>query len=103
MATTRVIPVPQRVAILKRHLVEHVPISRLCDEHKIHVNTFYHWLKVFFENGAAAFEASVKPKVQVDAKDRKIAKLEAQLTRKNEVIAELLEDHTSLKKSLGDS
>ena len=46
----------QKVVILKKHLVEKVPISDLCDEYKIHVNTFYNWLKVFFENGAAAFE-----------------------------------------------
>ena len=61
MSKTRVFSAPERVAILKRHLVEKVPVSDLCDEHTIHVNTFYHWIKIFFENGAAAFQANAKP------------------------------------------
>jgi transposase-like protein len=102
MSKPRVFSAPEKVAILKKHLVEKVPVSDLCDEHKIHVNTFYHWLKVFFDNGAAAFQTGTNTKAQADAKDKKIEQLEARLTRKNEVMAELLEAHTSLKKSLGD-
>ena len=103
MSKLRVFSAAEKVVILKKHLVEKVPVSDLCDLHKIHVNTFYHWLKVFFENAAAAFEASSKPKAAADAKDRKIEQLEAKLVRKNEVVAELLEAHTTLKKSLGES
>lgn len=103
MSKARVFTPSEKVVILKKHLVEKVPISDLCDQHKIHVNTFYNWLKIFFENGAAAFEASSKPKAAADAKDNKIEQLEARLTRKNEVMAELLEAHTSLKKSLGEN
>ena len=103
MSKSRVIGASEKVAILKKHLVEKVPVSDLCDQHKIHVNTFYHWLKIFFENGVAAFEANAKPKAAADAKDKKIEQLEAKLTRKNEVMAELLEAHTSLKKSLGEN
>ena len=46
----------QKVAILREHLVEHVPVSDLCDKHKLHPTLFYQWQKAFFENGAAAFE-----------------------------------------------
>jgi transposase len=103
MSKSRVFSAAEKVVILKKHLVEKVPVSDLCDEHKVHVNTFYHWLKVFFDNGAAAFEANGKPKPATDARDKKIEQLEAKLIRKNEVVAELLEAHTSLKKSLGES
>ena len=103
MSKQRVFSSAEKVAILKKHLVEKVPISDLCDLHKLHVNTFYNWLKVFFENGTAAFETHAKPKAQADAKDKKIEQLEAKLIRKNEVVAELLEAHTTLKKSLGES
>ena len=103
MSKPRVFSAAEKVVILKKHLCEKVPVSDLCDEHKIHVNTFYHWIKVFFENGAAAFEANSKPKAAADAKDKKIEQLEAKLIRKNEVVAELLEAHTTLKKSLGES
>ena len=46
----------QKVAILREHLVEQVPVSDLCDKHKLHPTLFYQWQKAFFENGAAAFE-----------------------------------------------
>jgi transposase-like protein len=46
----------EKVAILRRHLVEGVPISDLCDELELQPTVFYRWQKEFFENGAAAFQ-----------------------------------------------
>lgn len=91
---------PEKVAILKRHLLEKVLVSDLCDEIDIHPTQFYRWQKEFFENGAAAFEH--KNARRSDAKERKIAALEEKLVRKNEVLSELMEEHIALKKSLGD-
>jgi len=91
-----------KVAILKRHLIDKVPVSDLCDEHDLYPNQFYAWLKEFFENGHVAFDNGRKSKAVEDAKDRKIEQLEAKLTRKNEVLAELMEEHTLLKKELGE-
>ena len=99
----RVFSGAEKVAILKRHLVEKVPVSNLCDEFKIYPTQFYAWLKDFFENGHAAFETRRKPKVDEEAKDRKIAQLQAKLQVKNEVMAELMEAHCELKKSLGET
>ena len=48
----------EKVAILRRHLVEGVPISDLCDELGLQPTVFYRWQKEFFENGAAAFQQS---------------------------------------------
>jgi transposase len=93
---------PEKVAILKRHLVDKVPISDLCDELGLYPNLMYAWLKEFFENGHRAFENGRKSKAVEDAKDRKIDHLEAKLARKNEVMAELMEAHTLLKKELGE-
>ena len=93
----------EKVAILKKHLVEKIAISTLCDEFDIYPTQFYAWLKEFFENGHAAFDNGRKSKSTEDAKDRKIEQLEAKVTRKNEVMAELMEAHTELKKSLGES
>ena len=91
-----------KVAILKRHLIDKVPVSDLCDELDVYPNQLYAWLKEFFENGHAAFDNGRKSKALEDAKDQKIHKLEAKLVRKNEVMAELMEAHTELKKSLGE-
>ena len=93
---------PEKVAILKRHLLDKVPISDLCDACDIYPNQFYGWLKEFFENGHAAFENGRKSKPVEDANVKKIEQLEAKLVRKNEVMAELMEAHTLLKKNLGE-
>jgi len=92
-------PGPERVAILKRHLVEKVPVSDLCDELGIGPSQFYRWQKELFENGHAAFENNRKSKAVEDAKQRRIEQLEAKLQRKNEVLSELMEEHTKLKKA----
>ena len=92
----------EKVAILKRHLVDKVPVSDLCDELDIYPNQFYDWLKKFFENGHLAFANGRKAKAIEDAQQVKIQQLEAKLVRKNEVMAELMEAHTELKKNLGE-
>ncbi len=42
----------EKVAILRRHLLEQVPISELCDKQGLQPTVFYRWQKEFFENGA---------------------------------------------------
>jgi hypothetical protein len=37
-----------------------------------------------------------------DAKDRKVASLDAKVQQKNEVIAELMQEHVQLKKAIGE-
>jgi transposase len=95
----------EKVALLRRHLLEKVPISNLCDEHGIQPSQFYLWQKAFFENGAAAFQSNGRngKKAEQTHDKQRIAFLEAKLQRKDEVIAELMEDHVRLKKSLGES
>lgn len=90
----------EKVAILKRHLVDRIPVSDLCDEYKLHPNLFYGWQKQFFENGNTAFERSAN---EGNTKEKqKIAALEEKLSRKHEVLSELMEEHVKLKKELGE-
>jgi transposase len=93
----------EKVAILKRHLIDKVPISDLCDELEIQPTQIYDWLKKFFENGHLAFENGRKSKAVEDAKDLKIQQLETKLQRRESVMVELMEEHTLLKKELGES
>lgn len=93
----------EKVAIVKRHLLEGIPVSNLCDEFDINPTLFYQWQRQLFENAHVAFENGRKSRAVEDAKDRKIEQLEAKLQRKNEVMAELMEAHTLLKKELGES
>ena len=92
----------EKIAILKRHLLEGIPISDLCNEYRINPTLFYQWQRQLFENGHLSFENGRKSKALDDAKERKLQQLEAKLARKNEVMAELMEAHTQLKKDLGE-
>jgi transposase-like protein len=87
----------QKVAIVKEHLVDGVPISDLCDRHHIQPAQFYLWQKQLFENGAAAFERKTKSAGPSPA-ERQVEALRAKLVTKNEVIAELMEENVLLKK-----
>ncbi|MGQ3683975.1 MAG: transposase [Candidatus Loosdrechtia sp.] len=46
----------EKVKMLRRHFVDQVPVSDLCDEYGLHPSVFYRWQKILFENGASAFE-----------------------------------------------
>jgi transposase-like protein len=89
----------EKVAILRRHLLEQEPISKLCDEFGLQPTVFYRWQKEFFENGAAAFQAKVRSDHQ--AEQERIEYLEKKIQRKDEVLAELMGEHIALKKVLG--
>jgi len=90
----------EKVRILKRHLVDKVAVSALCDEYSIQPTVFYRWQKQFFENGAAAFDRNSSKKAKRESK--RVEALESKLRNKDEVISELMEDHVKLKKELGD-
>ncbi len=51
----------EKVAILRRHLLEKEPISKVCDELSLQPTVFYRWQIAFFENGVAAFEQEARP------------------------------------------
>ena len=92
----------EKVSILRRHLVEGVPISDLCDESGLQPTVFYRWQKEFFENGAAAFQTTERPRRQAEEKQKRIEFLEKKVQTKDEVLAELMAEHIALKKSLGE-
>ncbi|ABK43881.1 transposase IS3/IS911 family protein [Magnetococcus marinus MC-1] len=87
----------QKVSYVRRHLVEKVVLSDICDEVGIQPSQYYGWQKALFENG----EAALADKRGQKARDRQVAELEAKLASKNEVISELLEELVALKKSHG--
>jgi transposase-like protein len=95
----------QKVGIVRRHLLENVPVSDLCDEFGIHTTQYYAWQKQLFENATTTFERrpnKANQRRQEEASAKKIAQLEDKLQKKNEVVAELLEEHVQLKKELGE-
>jgi transposase-like protein len=91
----------EKVSILKRHLVDKILVSDLCDQYELSPTVFYRWQKQFFENGHTAF-INNKRKSKLTLQERRIQELEEKLATKNEVISELMEAHLKLKKTFGE-
>jgi transposase len=95
----------QKAAIVRRHLVDKVPVSDLCDEYKIQPSVFYGWLRHAMEHLPAALEPNGQRRAAQSREaelEGKIKALEAKLTKKDNVIAEISEEMVSLKKELGE-
>ena len=81
----------QKVAILKRHMVDKVPVSDLCNELGLQPSVFYQWQRQALENLAAAFStpATEGPSKREKELVAKTKELEAKLVTKDHVIAEV--------------
>jgi transposase-like protein len=93
----------EKLAILKRYLVEKVPISSLCDEYGVQPSQIYQWQALLFEHGVGVFDRKPGRKADVETvKDRTIGQLQLKLAQKNEVISELMEANVREKKRNGE-
>lgn len=74
---------------MRRHLVDKVPVSNLCDEYGIQPSMFYNWQKVLVDNAARAFEPDGRERARPSREElaQKIAQLEAKLAKKDGTIA----------------
>jgi transposase len=89
----------EKVAILRRHLVERVSVSDLCDQYHLRPTLFYNWQKQFFENGAAAFERSEKK--ATDVKDAASPRWSPSSSARMRWFLNSWRKHVQLKKELG--
>ena len=91
----------EKLAILRKHLLEGVAVSEICDEQGLQPTVFYRWQKQLFEEGAVVFR---RPN-DTEAKklQRQVTQLEEKLVKKNEVLGELPEEYVTLEKDLGAS
>ncbi len=94
----------QKVAILRRHMVDKVPVSDLCNELGLQPSVFYQWQRQVLDNLAGAFgpaaatDASRREKQQA----QEIQALKARLAKKDGVIAEISAEYVQLRKDLGE-
>ncbi len=78
----------------------------MCDEFGIHATQYYTWQEQAFENATSCFDRrpnKANERRQQDAFEKKIARLEEKLQKKNEVVAERLEEHVQLRKAVGEA
>ena len=89
----------EKAKAITRHLQDQVPISTICSDLDIHPNIFYRWQQLFLSEAHSVFEG----KIDAERKllESKIFSLEQRLRAKDSVIADLLEEYTTLKKNLG--
>jgi transposase len=90
----------EKVAILRKVLIERQAVSAVCEEHDLAPTLYYNWQKQFFENGAAAFTRDGSGEQR--ELERKVEHLEGRLAKKDSVIAEVTSEFVKLKKELGE-
>ena len=89
----------EKIAILRKHLLEGIAVSDVCDEQGLQPTVFYRWQKQLFEGGAVVFR---RPNdTETKKLRRQVEQLEEKLGKKNEVLGELMEEYVDLKKELG--
>jgi transposase-like protein len=93
----------QKAALLKRHHLEKVPVSELCNENKLQPSLFYDWQRQLFANAATVFDGAKQGSARREHElEARISALEAKLAKKDAVIAEISEEYVNLKKELGE-
>lgn len=96
----------QKATILRRHLVDKVAISDLCDEYHIQPTLFHLWQRQAFAQLSKALQDGRTRRGHTEtasADKARVAALEARLAQKDTVIAEVSEEYLALKKKRGES
>ncbi len=89
----------EKIKLLRRHLIEKIPISKICDDANLAPSLFHRWQEQLFQNAALALEGK---RSAPDQDQQRIEKLENKIRQKDEVLAELMAEHITLKKELGE-
>lgn len=89
-----------KMAALRKHFVEDVPVSDICDELSIQPRQFYDWQRVLFSSGEQVFNRKAETGMTRHAQE--VTKLEAKLRQKDEVLAEVMAEYVALKKKSGE-
>lgn len=102
--TRRPFTTEQKAEILRRHMVDKVPVSELCNELDLQPSLFYQWQRQALENlaGALSGPGPSGPGTREKELGKKVAQLEERLAKKDNVIAEISAEYVKLKNELGD-
>jgi transposase-like protein len=100
--TRRHFTAEQKAQVVRRHLADKEPVSKLAEELQVQPSLIHLWVNQVLGQAERAFERSPANGRVEQAKDRRIEQLQARLVQKNEVIAELMEDNVRQKKVAGE-
>ena len=76
----------EKTRLLRRHLIEKVPISKICEEERLAPSLYHRWQEQLFQNAAPGLAGARAPE-RVQAQQR-IEKLESKIRQKDEVLAD---------------
>lgn len=102
MSTRRHFSAEQKAQIVRRHLADKEPVSKLAEEFQLQPSLIHLWIKQVLDQAQRAFERSAGTRTVAQTVERRIEQLEAKLVQKNEVIAELMEENVRAKKANGE-
>lgn len=89
-----------KTRLLRRHLIEKIPISKICEEERLAPSMYHRWQEQLFQNAPLALAGQRAP--ERGKEQQRIEKLEQKIRQKDEVLAELMVEHVALKKELGE-
>jgi transposase len=95
--------VSQKAQIVRRHISDKEPVSKLADEFGLQPSQIHTWVKQVLDQAERALERSAgRPPRMERLQAKLVERLQTKLVQKNEVIAELMQEHVQLKKELGE-
>ena len=89
----------EKIKLLRRHLIEKMPVSKICEEARLAPSLFHRWQEQLFMNAALALEGK-RPERSQD--QQRVEKLEQKIRQKDEILVELMAEHIALKKEFGE-
>ena len=93
----------EKARILRRHLRDKEPVSKICEEEGLQPSVFYNWQRDLFARMEGALEAKLGRKDREKVRlEHRVAGLGEKLAKKNEVIAAISEENVQLKKGIGE-
>ena len=94
----------EKAALLRRHHIDKVPVTTICEEAGLQPSVFYHWQRELSERAAHVLGNGTpgRPSSREQELEKKVTALETRLARKDEVIAEISQEYVALKKELGE-
>jgi len=90
----------EKSMILREHVEKQIPISDLAEKYGVHPNAIYGWRKQVIENAPSNLSKVETKRAEKRLQDyeRQINELKEVLSKREALIAELVEDNISLKK-----
>ena len=92
----------EKTMILRDYIENNISISEVAEKYGLHPNAIYKWKKQMFEATPDNLSKNKKKSdKQLNDADKRIAELEALLSKREALIVELVEDNIQLKKKTG--